>query len=114
MSNNTESTFHLSENAAKRIAFLLSKDVNKGMRLRVAVDGGGCSGFQYRFDFDAKQNPDDQIFEKSGVEVLVDEISLGFLKGSMLDYVETLGAAHFEIKNPNASATCGCGNSFAV
>lgn len=104
----------ISENAASRITYLLAQEENPGMKLRITVDGGGCSGFQYRFDFDPEQHEDDVLFERGSARVLVDRTSLGFLHGSMLDYIETLGAAHFEIKNPQATATCGCGNSFAV
>lgn len=110
----TEKTLQISDNAAKRIAALAQQQQKPGLKLRVAVDGGGCSGFQYKLDFTDAQAADDHVFEKNGVSVLVDDMSLGFIAGSTLEYVETLGAAHFEIKNPNASATCGCGNSFAV
>tara|TARA_B100001179_G_C18490172_1_gene359561 strand:- start:479 stop:808 length:330 start_codon:yes stop_codon:yes gene_type:complete len=104
----------ISEAAAKRIAYLLSTEPN-GSKLRVSVLGGGCSGFQYHFEFDTKDLAgDDQLFEKDGATVVVDEISLNMLNGSVVDYVETLGAAAFEIKNPQATASCGCGNSFAV
>lgn len=106
--------FGITENAARRIAFLASKEAIPQPKLRIAVDGGGCSGFQYRYEFTAEQNPDDHAFKNGEATVLVDELSLGFIKGSVVDYVETLGAAHFEIRNPNASANCGCGNSFAV
>ena len=106
--------FTISESAAARIAHLLATEP-AGTRLRVAVDGGGCSGFQYKFDFvsDAPAS-DDKIFGTTEAPVLVDEISLGFINGAMLDYVETLGAAAFEIKNPQAKSSCGCGNSFSV
>lgn len=114
MESTTQNTFEVTENAAKRIAQLIEMEGNDQLKMRVTVDGGGCSGFQYKFSFDAKQNQDDRKIEKNGVSVLVDDISMGFLNGSKLDYVETLGAAHFEIKNPNATATCGCGNSFSV
>lgn len=104
----------ISDSAAKRVAYLLETEP-KGSRLRVSVLGGGCSGFQYHFEFDDKPlNDDDQLFEKDGAQIIVDEVSLGMLGGSIVDYVETLGAAAFEIKNPNATASCGCGNSFAV
>lgn len=106
--------FAVTENAAKRIAYLTTLEENKNVRLRIAVLGGGCSGFQYNFDFDAACNPDDKIFTTDGVEVLVDETSLELLRNSVLDYVETLGSAAFVVKNPNATAKCGCGNSFAV
>ncbi len=118
MSEQIQSTkdkdFGITENAAKRIAELLKKEENTGARLRISVEGGGCSGFQYNFEFDTSYNDDDNVVEKDGVELIIDNTSMEFLSGSALDYIETLGAAHFEIKNPNASATCGCGNSFSV
>lgn len=104
----------ISDSAAKRIAYLLSTEP-AGSRLRVSVLGGGCSGFQYHFEFDAAEvSPSDHLYEKAGAAVVVDETSLEMLGGSMLDYVETLGAAAFEIKNPQAKSSCGCGNSFSV
>jgi len=107
-------SFSISDNAAKRIALLAEEETLPNAKLRIAVDGGGCSGFQYRYEFTATNNDDDHSFTNGNATVLVDELSLQYLAGSMVDYVETLGAAHFEIKNPNASANCGCGNSFAV
>lgn len=104
----------ISDNAASRIAYLLAQEEDPTMKLRITVDGGGCSGFQYKFDFDPVRHEDDVMFERGSAQVLVDRMSLGFLQGSVLDYIESLGAAHFEIRNPNAKATCGCGNSFAV
>lgn len=122
MSNQDASTIttnnqavELSDNAAKRIAYLMSVDEKPNAKLRIAVDGGGCSGFQYMFDFDYEPAQEsDLVINKDGAIVLIDEISLPFMENSVIDYVETLGAASFEIKNPNASAKCGCGNSFAV
>lgn len=106
----TNMEFSVSEAASARITHLL-KTEPPGTHLRVAVEGGGCSGFQYRFDFDpATPGAEDKLFGP----VVVDTTSLEFVKGSMLDYVESLGAASFEIKNPNAKASCGCGNSFSV
>ncbi len=106
--------FTISESALARIAHLL-KSEPAGTRLRVAVDGGGCSGFQYKYDFVTDvPAADDQIFGNENAPVIVDEISLGFINGAVLDYVETLGAAAFEIKNPQAKSSCGCGNSFSV
>ena len=110
----TNENFIISENAASRISQLIQEEENKNVRLRISVLGGGCSGFQYNYDFDDSEEEDDNIFEKSGVEVVIDSMSLEYVKGSMLDYVETLGSAAFEIKNPNATANCGCGNSFSV
>ena len=106
--------FAITQNAAKRISFLLTQEEEKSARMRIAVLGGGCSGFQYKFEFDVAKNADDMVFVTDGVEAIVDETSLELLKGSVLDYVETLGSAAFIVKNPNATAKCGCGNSFAV
>ncbi len=106
--------FQVTDAAAKRIAKITS-DEPAGTKFRVSVLGGGCSGFQYNFDLDAQPAADtDLIIEKNGSFVVVDDVSLGLLAGSVLDYVETLGSAGFEIKNPNATAKCGCGNSFSV
>ncbi len=106
--------FSISESATARIAHLLASEP-AGTRLRVAVEGGGCSGFQYKFDFDpAGPGADDKIFGSAQAPVIVDETSLQFVSGAMLDYVENLGAAAFEIKNPQAKSSCGCGNSFSV
>ena len=106
--------FDMSDAAAKRIAHLLS-DEPEGSVLRVSVLGGGCSGFQYHFEFDPKgATGDDKIISREGATVVIDETSLGLLEGSLIDYVETLGSAAFEIRNPQAKASCGCGNSFSV
>lgn len=105
-----DTAFDVSPSARERIAHLLS-DEPQGSRLRVSVLGGGCSGFQYRFDFDAKLEADDKLF---GEVVVVDDVSLGLLSGSILDYTQELGGSAFEIRNPNAKASCGCGNSFSV
>lgn len=103
----------ISDSAVKRITHLLKDEAN-GARMRIAIEGGGCNGFQYKFDFDTSQNADDKVFERDGISVVIDETSLEMVKGSILNYVETLGFAHFEIKNPNAASSCGCGNSFSV
>lgn len=103
--------FTVTENAAKRIAFLLSEEPKgDNLFLRISISGGGCSGFQYHFVFDDQILPDDHVFEK----VVVDEMSLDLLKGSTLDYVEDLTASQFVITNPQASSKCGCGNSFSL
>jgi iron-sulfur cluster insertion protein len=109
-------TFDITESAAKRVAVLLGEERQQrpGVRLRVSVLGGGCSGFQYNFEFDDTKTDTDLLIERDGASVVIDDVSLGFLQGSVLDYVETLGEASFQIKNPNATAKCGCGNSFAV
>jgi iron-sulfur cluster insertion protein len=101
--------FNISDSAKVRIAKILVGEP-EGSRLRVSVQGGGCSGFQYNLDFDTNLNDDDSQFDT----VVVDATSLELLKESTLDYVESLGSAAFEIKNPNATAKCGCGNSFSV
>lgn len=107
-------TLTISDSAAKQIATLVASEDKPDMRLRVSVSGGGCSGFQYGFELDDSKNDDDLVFEKGGIEIITDETSLEFLKGSELDYVEELIGSYFAMKNPNASSTCGCGSSFAV
>lgn len=106
--------FTITESAAKRIAELITQEDDKNAKLRISVLGGGCSGFQYNYDFDSSKNNDDLVFERDNVQVLIDETSIEFLNHCSIDYVETLGSAAFEIKNPNATANCGCGNSFSV
>lgn len=109
----SETSFSVSDSAAKRIAFLASKEA-KPVMMRVAVLGGGCSGFQYNFSFEEQRNDDDLVIERNGASVLVDATSLELLKGSELDYVEEMVGAAFQVKNPNATSSCGCGNSFSV
>lgn len=104
----------VSESAAKRIAWLLEQESEPGLRFRVAVSGGGCSGFQYGFSFDDALNADDRTFERHGVAVIVDEVSLELLAGAEIDFVEDLIGASFQIKNPLATSSCGCGASFAI
>jgi iron-sulfur cluster insertion protein len=100
--------------AARRVAELIAAEGRPGLKLRVAVNGGGCSGFQYGFDFDEQVNDDDLIIERDGVQVLIDAVSLDLLAGSEVDYVEDLVASAFRITNPNATASCGCGTSFSI
>ncbi|MGE0714760.1 MAG: iron-sulfur cluster insertion protein ErpA [Alphaproteobacteria bacterium] len=107
-------TVTVTESAARRIRELQSQDEFKGMFLRIAVSGGGCSGFQYGFSFDDQRGDDDRAFEGHGVTVVVDDTSLDLLKGSAVDYVEELVGAAFRISNPNAASSCGCGSSFSV
>ncbi len=109
----TETSFSVSPSAAKRIAFLASKEARPVM-MRVAVLGGGCSGFQYNFSFEERRNEDDLVIERDGAAVLVDSTSLELLKGSELDYVEEMVGSAFQVKNPNATSSCGCGNSFSM
>ncbi len=109
----TENKVSLTENAAKRIKAII-KGEPEGTMLRVSVEGGGCSGFSYKFDLVNEKNEDDLVLEKSGASVLIDKLSLGFLGGSEIDYVDALIGASFQIKNPNATASCGCGTSFSI
>ena len=107
-------TVEVTDSAAKRIAHLAAKEAQPGIMLRVAVLGGGCSGFQYSFAFDDTRNDDDMVIEKNGAAVVVDSTSLELLKGSQIDFVEDMVGAAFAIRNPNATSKCGCGNSFSV
>jgi iron-sulfur cluster insertion protein len=100
--------------AAKRIAFLREQEQVGEANLRIAVSGGGCSGFQYGMSFDDQTNPDDRVFERDGVGIVVDEVSLDLLAGAEVDFVEDLMGAAFRINNPNAASSCGCGNSFSI
>jgi iron-sulfur cluster insertion protein len=104
----------VTESAARRIAFLREQEQVGGANLRIAVSGGGCSGFQYGMSFDDQTNPDDRVFERDGVGVVVDEVSLDLLNGAEVDFVEDLMGASFQIHNPNAASSCGCGNSFSI
>lgn len=103
----------LSPTAAARVAAIAAKQ-DKPAILRLAVEGGGCSGFQYRFGLAEAAEADDLAFERDGVTLLVDSISLDLVEGSVVDYVESLGGSAFKVENPNASAGCGCGSSFSV
>jgi iron-sulfur cluster insertion protein len=104
----------LTESAAQRIAVLRTQENAENAFLRIAVSGGGCSGFQYGLSFDDQRNEDDFTFERDGVGIVVDDVSLGLLNGAELDFVEDLMGASFQIKNPNAASSCGCGNSFSI
>jgi iron-sulfur cluster insertion protein len=104
----------LTENAARRIAMLRIQEQLESAFLRIAVSGGGCSGFQYGLTFDEHRNADDFVFERDGVEVVVDDVSLGLLNAAEVDFVEDLMGASFRINNPNAASSCGCGNSFSI
>ena len=108
------SPLSLSDSAAKRIGLLREREGNPGLMLRVTVGGGGCSGFQYSFNFDESLNDDDSVIEKDGVSVVVDSMSLVYLFGSEIDFVEDLIGSSFAMRNPNATASCSCGASFAV
>ena len=104
----------LSKAAADRVAHLRKMEGDDSLMLRLTVSGGGCSGFQYGFDFSKETDDDDHVFEYHGVPLVVDEVSLDLLAGSEVDYVEDLSGAAFVVKNPNATASCGCGSSFAI
>ncbi|MCB1452192.1 MAG: iron-sulfur cluster insertion protein ErpA [Rhizobiaceae bacterium] len=103
----------ISDAAAKRILSVLAKEPDK-TALRVSVEGGGCSGFSYKIDLTDSQNDDDKVFEKNGATVLIDELSLVYMGGSVIDFVDDLIGQSFQIKNPNAVASCGCGTSFSI
>jgi iron-sulfur cluster insertion protein len=102
------------DSAADKVRQLVEEEGNPDLKLRVFVQGGGCSGFQYGFTFDEVSNDDDTQMVKSGVTLLIDAMSLQYLVGAEIDYKEDLQGAQFVIKNPNASTTCGCGSSFSV
>ena len=105
----------ISDSAARRIAALIDQEAQgRDLKFRVTVSGGGCSGFQYGFDFDETITDDDKVFEHGSVKVLVDEVSLQFLGGAVLDFKEELIGSYFALENPNASSTCGCGTSFSI
>ena len=103
----------ITDRAAKRIGSILSGE-GAGAMLRISVEGGGCSGFQYKFDVDRTRAEDDLTFEHGGVTVLVDPVSVNYLAGSELDYVDDLIGASFRVNNPKATASCGCGTSFTI
>jgi len=100
--------------AAAKVKDLLAEEGNPNLKLRVFVQGGGCSGFQYGFTFDEDTAEDDTTLEKDGVQLLVDPMSFQYLVGAEIDYKEDLEGAQFVIRNPNATTTCGCGSSFSV
>ncbi|MEH6754882.1 MAG: iron-sulfur cluster insertion protein ErpA [Alphaproteobacteria bacterium] len=104
----------LSESAVKQLSSLIEAEGNNDQMLRITVNGGGCSGFTYSFDFDDKSNDDDKTFETDGVKVVVDVASLEFIDGAVLNFVESLGGTHFTLENPNVTSSCGCGSSFSV
>ena len=103
-----------SNQAAEKVRQLMVAEGNDALKLRVFVAGGGCSGFSYGFTFDDDVAGDDAIVEREGVTLVVDALSYQYLLGSEIDYVEDLQGAQFVVSNPNAAATCGCGNSFAI
>lgn len=102
------------DSAADKVKQLIEEEGNPELKLRVFVQGGGCSGFQYGFTFDEETAEDDTVMEKNGVQLLIDAMSYQYLLGAEIDYKDDLEGAQFVIKNPNASTTCGCGSSFSV
>jgi iron-sulfur cluster assembly accessory protein len=103
----------VSDAAARRIAAIVAKEPGTSA-LRVSVEGGGCSGFSYKFDLTGERNPDDIAIEKNGATVLIDDLSLVYMGGSVIDFVDDLMGQSFQIRNPNAVASCGCGTSFSI
>ncbi|MFZ2266620.1 MAG: iron-sulfur cluster insertion protein ErpA [Azonexus sp.] len=102
------------DSAANKVKELIEEEGNPGLKLRVFVTGGGCSGFQYGFTFDEETNDDDTTMEKNGVTLLIDPMSYQYLVGAEIDYSEGLEGSQFVIRNPNATSTCGCGSSFSA
>jgi iron-sulfur cluster insertion protein len=106
--------FVFTASAAAKVAELIAEEKKPDLKLRVFVQGGGCSGFQYGFTFDEVENEDDTIMIKNGVKLLIDSMSFQYLVGAEIDYKDDLEGAQFVIKNPNAKTTCGCGSSFSA
>jgi iron-sulfur cluster insertion protein len=112
--NGMEAGIQLSSRAADKVRDLMETEASPELKLRVFITGGGCSGFSYGFTFDEEIAEDDAVLEEHGVMLLVDSLSYPYLAGAEVDYKEDLHGAQFVVANPNAAATCGCGNSFAV
>ena len=108
------STLNLTEGAVKKIHSLSDSDKSKEINLRVYVTGGGCSGFQYGFSFDQEVDEEDTCVSRDGANLVIDSLSLQYLQGSTVDYIEDLTGSKFIISNPNATTTCGCGESFSI
>ena len=109
----SEADITLTQSAAKRVAWIAERQSQPAV-LRLAVDGGGCAGFTYKFELAEAADADDVIAETDGVKLVVDPISLDLVRGSAVDFVEDLGGASFRVTNPNAASGCGCGSSFSV
>lgn len=109
-----EADIIFSDNAARKVSSLIKEEKNDGLRLRVYITGGGCSGFSYGFTFDEEHKEGDSVVEKNGVQLVVDPMSYQYLIGATVDYLEDLQGSRFIIHNPNAKTTCGCGSSFSV
>jgi iron-sulfur cluster insertion protein len=108
------SPMQLTEGAARKVRALVTEEGNPNLKLRVFVTGGGCSGFQYGFSFDENVNEDDTVVSNDGARLLVDPLSIQYLMGSKVDYVEGLQGSKFIVENPMATTTCGCGMSFSI
>lgn len=106
--------FHVTQKAVRRIIEIIEMEKEQDLKLRITVDSGGCSGFQYIYELTKKIAEDDIILQKSNVEIVIDKISQPFLHNATLDYLEDLGSAFFQILNPNSTNKCGCGNSFSI
>lgn len=111
--NTGDGGFSISDSAEKRLAFLFEQEGRPNLMLRIKVSGGGCSGYQYSYDFEQTVHEDDSVFGDD-VKVVIDEVSLGLLAGSEIDFVDDMIGSSFQIKNPNATSSCGCGTSFAI
>lgn len=109
-----ERQVNLTESAARRVAELKAQENAPNAFLRLAVSGGGCSGFQYGFSFDDTRTDEDVVFERDGIQLVIDEVSLELVKGAEIDFVEDMIGASFQVKNPNAASSCGCGSSFSI
>lgn len=105
---------HLTPSAAERVSQLIEMEGKPALRFRIAITGGGCSGFSYNFSLDDAVGEDDLVFDQHGVQVIVDRLSLELVNGSEIDFVEDLMGASFKVSNPNAASSCGCGSSFSV
>lgn len=105
---------NITDNTVIKLQELLAEENNPNLKLRVFVQGGGCSGFSYGFTFDEEQNEDDFEFERDSMKILVDSMSFQYLDGAEIDYKEDIMGSSFVINNPNASSTCGCGSSFSI
>ncbi|MCW8836236.1 MAG: iron-sulfur cluster insertion protein ErpA [Rhodospirillales bacterium] len=104
----------LTASAAERVSQLIEMEGRPELMLRLSIEGGGCSGFSYKFDLDDKTGEDDRVFEYHGVKFVIDEVSLDMVAGAEVDFVEDLVGSSFQVRNPNAASSCGCGSSFAV
>ena len=109
-----QANIDFSERAANKVRALITADGDDALRLRVFITGGGCNGFSYGFTFDDDVTEDDAVIDREGVSMVVDSMSYPYLEGSQVDYVEDLNGSQFIVTNPNAAATCGCGNSFSI